>query len=348
MSTHPGILLINFGEPETTDHDEVVGFLERIFMANAELEGPESVDAARARSAELARRRAPGLIVDYRRIGGSPLHRQAFAQAGALAAELRRRGRTIPVECGMQFTRPTISEALERLRDSGTECVSALPVYPLCGPSTTVAALRDVQQSLVEMGWSPDVREIAGWHRHPAYVRLRAAAVSETARAAGLDLADAAVELVFSAHGTPLDYVRKGSRYVRYVEDWCARLAQELGVARYTLGYQNHSNRGVEWTGPDVEAAVTRLAGERSDVVVDAVSFVHEQSETLGELDIDLRGAAEALGLRFHRVPVRHDADELPGVFADLVETSLGERAARMPLPGPCICRPGATVCLNA
>jgi len=342
-----GVLLINFGEPETPDHEEVVRFLEQIFMANADLEGPASLDAARIRSAELARRRAPGLISDYQRIGGSPLHAQAHAQAAALALELGRRGRTVPVEGGMQFTRPTIADALRRLRNAGVERLVGLPVYPLCGPSTTVAALGEVQRTLAEMGWSPTVREVTGWHRHPEYVQLRARSILRAASAASLDLADDDVELVFSAHGTPMKYVESGSRYVRYVEDWCGLVAGTIGVDDYTLGYQNHANRGVEWTAPAVEDVLLTLASSRTDILVDPVSFIHEQSETLGELDIDLRREAEALGLRFHRVPVPHDSSALAGVFADLVETALGDRPDRIDPPGACVCRPGATVCLN-
>jgi ferrochelatase len=343
----PGVLLINFGEPESPDLETVTRFLERIFHANEDLEAVGSVGSARSRSRELARRRAPGLVAAYERIGGSPLHRQATAQAAALSAEMTRRGTPVVVASGMQFTDPTIPDALEHLREAGVETVSALPVYPLCGPSTTVASLRALARSLATLAWHPHVVEVAGWHRHPAYVTLRAAAIRATARAASADLADDGVELVFSAHGTPLKYVREGSRYVDYVEDWCARVAAELGVTEYTLGYQNHTNREIEWTAPDIDAAVRNLAGSMSTVIVDAVSFVHEQSETLSELDLDLRHEAEGAGLSFHRVPVPHDAPELIGVLADLVEASWGRHSAGLPPADPCVCRPGATVCLN-
>ncbi|MFV1987043.1 MAG: ferrochelatase [Gemmatimonadota bacterium] len=343
----PGVLLIDFGEPESPDIDSATRFLERIFLANANIEALGSIGTARSRSAELARRRAPGLVADYERIGGSPLRTQAAAQAAALSEELARRGSPVPVASCTQFTEPTIAGALERLRNAGVETVSALPVYPLCGPSTTVASLREVDRALAMLLWDPHVVEITGWHRHPSYVRLRADAIRTSATHESMDLSDDRVELVFSAHGTPMRYVRDGSRYVDYVEDGCARVAAELGVSEYSIGYQNHSNRGVEWTAPDVEAVLKSLAGSRSAVVVDAVSFVHEQSETLAELDLDLRKDAEEAGLRFHRVPVPHDAPELIEVLADLVEASWGVNRAGLPLTKHCTCRPGATVCLN-
>ena len=341
-----GVLLVNFGEPETPEPAAVEAFLERIFFANADLETHGGVEGARARSRELARRRAPGLLADYEKIGGSPLHAQAAVQGRALATELAARGRKASVECGMQFTEPSIGTALSTLRDRDVTSLTVLPVYPLCGPSTTVASLRRVEETLAEIGWRPRVAEVSGWHRHPGYVALRAAAIADAAAAAGVRPGDADVELVFSAHGTPLEYVRAGSRYVEYVEDVCARVAGELGVSAYTLGYQNHANRGIEWTAPSIDDAIAELAGRRSTVVVEAVSFVHEQSETLVELDHDLRAEAEGAGLTFVRVPIPYDDPRLIAVFADLVDASW--RAREVGDVGSCVCRPGADVCLNA
>jgi ferrochelatase len=75
---------------------------------------------------------------------------------------------------------------------------------------------------------------------------------------------------------------------------------------------------------------------------------MHEQSETLAELDIDLRGIAEAEGLDFRRVPVPHDDPRLPGVLADLVESAIEENGTGPLELFPCRCKPdGGVRCLN-
>src|SRR5690606_1192887 len=157
------VMLLNFGEPEHPDEEEVVPFLERIFLMNGELEGRLGHDKAAARAHELAVARAPGLIEEYREgggahlhrqaeeqavarapglieeyreIGGSPLHRQAEEQAVALDAELTRRGLDARCYVGMQFTEPFIHDAVARARADGCDTVIGLPVYPLCGTST--------------------------------------------------------------------------------------------------------------------------------------------------------------------------------------------------------------------
>ena len=342
----PAVLLLNFGEPTGKDPSAVTRFLERIFLANARLEPHLDAPAARARSRELARRRTPGLLEVYETIGGSPLHQQAKAQATALDRALRARGHPMRVIVGMQFTEPSIEEALRRLRETGAEALVPLPVYPLCGPSTTVAALDEVEEALERIGWRPEVRGVTGWHRHPRYARLRADAIRRAAAEAGWSLADRDVRLVFSAHGTPLRYIEAGSRYVEYVEEWCATQARSLGVETWTLGYQNHTNRRIEWTPPDIEAALERLRGV-AKVLVDPISFMHEQSETLMELDVDLAGHAAALGLGFRRVGVPHDDGAFAEVLADLALTALRVDMPALPPRTSCRCRPGTEICFN-
>jgi protoporphyrin/coproporphyrin ferrochelatase len=340
-----GVILLNFGEPEHATEPEVIAFLERIFTVNASLEGDVTPDAIRARSHELAVRRAPGLIEEYAEIGGSPLNAQARAQAVALETELRRRGHDARCYVGMQFTEPTIEQAAAAARADGVETLVALPVYPLCGPSTTVAALRALADAVDALGWGVDLREISGWHTHPVYTAIRAEGIRATAAGAGLDFSDGRTRLVFSAHGTPIRYLEEGSRYDLYVHDSCRRIAGAAGVRDYVIGYQNHTNRKIEWTQPDIDEVIRTIKAK--DVVVVPLSFMHEQSETLAELDHELREVAVQAGVGFHRVPVPHDDPQFAEVLADLTGSRLQEGAGIK--LHQCLCRPDdATRCTNA
>jgi ferrochelatase len=350
-----GVLLLNFGEPEEPTMESVVPFLERIFSLNAPLMGSAAPtqEEIRARSRSMAEARAPGLIAEYEEIGGSPLHRQAREQAQLLEAELVRRGYDAVVQLGMQFTEPSIGEAVRSVREAGADFLVSLPVYPLCGPSTNVAALKEVDRQLAEQGWSVPGLQITGWHRHPEYLQVRVEAIREVLDANGLSLADGGTKLVFSAHGTPIKYLDEGSRYDEYVKEFCAAVAGELGSPETTIGYQNHTNRpGVQWTQPDIDKVVDSIVAER--IVVDACSFMHEQSETLAELDGELREEAEARGLGFFRVPVPHAAPRFIGLLADLVDQAVersngsGELAAAGVRLFQCRCKPTlGTMCTN-
>ncbi len=348
------VLLINFGEPSEPVLEEVTPFLERIFLQNANLERDRS---ARARAAQLAADRAPHLVEAYRAIGGSPLDAQARAQAEALGEVLVARGMDARAEAVFQFTAPFIREGVARAREGRADVLVGLPAYPLCGHSTTVAGLDSVRAALDELGWDVPFLGVGGWHRHPGYLELRAEHIRAFVRDNALDLSDPDTILYFSAHGTPVKYILEGNRYDRYVEEHCRDIARALGVGeRFAVGFQNHTNRRIAWTWPDNEERIETLAERR--LVVDAVSFMHEQSETLDELDRELRAAVEAMGREMHRVPVPHDHPRFAHVLADLVSGALGRSSAgESALDGsiardvalaPCRCRPvPGTWCTN-
>ena len=206
-----GVVLLNFGEPENPTLAEVTPFLERIFQANAPLEGGAIEPSRGARSRELAADRAPQLVETYRAIRGSPLNTQAREQAVALQLELHRRGREAACYAAFQFTSPFPSDAVRRTMDEGADRLVALPVYPLCGPSTTVAALAALEHAARAAGWQAGVLEIGGWHLHPNYLPFHADHVRESCRSWGVDLSDPRTVLLFSIHGTPVRYLEGGA-----------------------------------------------------------------------------------------------------------------------------------------
>ena len=346
-----GLVLLNFGEPSEPTRENVVAYLERIFLNNASLEEADTEEEKRERASQLAKRRAPGLIEEYEEIGGSPLNPQAEAQADALAEELGDRGYDVETYLGMQFTEPFVSDAVEAARADDVDQIVGLPVYPLCGASTTVAANEELREAVESRDWDVPVAEITGWHRHSLYNEIRSKNVRRFADAHGLDPNDSATELVYSAHGTPRHYLNEGSRYDTYVEEFCEVVGRKLGVDSYSLGYKNHENRDIPWTEPEVEDVIEDLGEDDGidRVVVEPISFMHEQSETLSELDDELREEAEAAGLDFYRVPVPHDDDRFKSVLGDLAEPFVGGFDPGYYQFRECQCAdsPGA-MCLNA
>lgn len=334
-----GIILLNFGEPEEVTLEAVTTYLERIFMANASLERHGTIEAARARSRQLAAERAPGLIEEYQAIGGSPLNRQAREQAELLLAELTRRDHDARVYVGHQYAEPLIADAVREARADGVDRLIGLPVYPLAGPTTTILALEMLANEIEAQGWDVPLEQLGGWHRHPNFTAIWADEIRGTLREAGCELSEPGVELVFSVHGTPLKYIEEGSRYMEYAEEACAAVAAELGLGEgeYRVGYQNHTNRPLAWTQPDIDEVIRGLDAER--VIVVPIAFMREQSETLAELDDELREIAEGAGLEFHRVPVPYRDPRLIELLADLVEPLLADVVAA----GACACKPGAS-----
>lgn len=323
-----GVVLLAFGEPEGSDPEGVVDFLEAIFLANRRLEPGSGADRAR----QLAEARAPALMEVYQKIGGSPMNAHAHAHGEALRSALEQLGHEAHVFVGTQFTTRTISDALQRCRESGVETLVALPLYPVSGPTTTVAALDTVRDELAELAWPVETAFIGGWHRNREYVELRADGIRTLMTEHGLDPQDQNVCLYFSAHGTPTSYLEEGSQYQEHVEESCRLIAEAVGVDRYELGYQNHTNRAIDWTEPSNETLLPTIEAEQ--IVMVPVSFIHEQSETLDELDLELRDIVQDLGMGFHRVATPQDHPNMGSVFASLVldaqNNSIDERVLQM------------------
>ena len=345
MST--GVALLNFGEPPEPDRERVLDYLERIFYANADLEDADSEEAARNRARELAKRRLPGLMKEYEEIGGSPLNEQARHQAALTERALADRGYDVSTYIGMQYTEPLIDDAAEAAHEDGVDHLVGLPIYPLCGPSTNVISLDELEDAVDDLGWDVEFDAITGWHKHPTYNRIRAENVATFVDEHGLDLTDEDTALVFSAHGTPQHYLEEGSRYDTYVGEFCEVVTSLLDVEESHIGFQNHENRDIPWTEPEVEDLIEDINAER--VVVEPISFLHEQSETLSELDVELAEEAEEVGLDFYRVPIPHDDERIGEVFADIVEPFITDFDPEYYQFRQCQCRdePG-TMCLNA
>ncbi len=340
-----GLIFINFGEPDEPSLAKVTSFLERIFLRNASLERHAN-EAAVARSRELARNRAPGLLEAYEAIGGSPMNAQSARQAEALRAELHRRGVRTRAYSAFQFTDPTVAECVGRAESDGVETLVAIPGYPLCGQSTTAAALDDVRVALGSAERPIRLVALAGWHYHPDYLRMQAEHIRSWVAEKSLDLSAPDTLLYFSVHGTPLSYLAAGNRYDRYAFEHCRDVAAAVGAERYAVGFQNHGNRRIPWTQPDNERRIRELSESR--LVVVPISFMKEQSETLAELDVELRAFVESLGKELHRVPVPHDHPAFTMYLADRVEELLSPDPAGAGWLSRCRCCPHAGVwCTN-
>jgi len=334
-----GVLVINFGEPAEPTLETITPFLERIFLQNASLENHLD-EAFLARARKLAMDRAPGLLEEYQAIGGSPLNAQSDEQARLLHEALEGGGWDVHTYSVFQFTDPFVAEGVARAREDGVELLVGLPVYPMCGHSTNVAALDDVRRAMDEMGWDIPFVGLSGWHSDPDYLAMRVDHIRGFVEANGLDLRDPDTLLYFSAHGTPIKYLRVGNRYDRYVEEHCRDIAEALGADRHAVGFQNHTNRRILWTQPDNEPLIESLT--ETNLVVDAVSFIHEQSETLAELDHELNEFIEEQGKTLYRVPVPHDDPRFIGVLSRLVRSAVEIHGGGATALTPCRCSPGS------
>ena len=133
-------------------------------------------------------------------------------------------------------------------------------------------------------------------------------------------IAEKDIDILFSAHGVPENYIKKGDPYQIHVQE-TVRAILELGDwnIRSTLCYQSKVGP-MHWLRPSLIETVQRLAREgRKHLLIAPVAFVTDHIETLHEINIDVREKALKAGIRqFELMPALNDHPKFIDCLEDL------------------------------
>ena len=278
-----GVLLMTYGSPASLEREDIRAYLARV--RGGREPDPELVD-------EFTRR--------YRVIGGSPLIEITRAQAVALEGSLG-----WPVQVGMRFSAPSITDGLRSLADRGVEHVVAIVLSPQFSPLLMGGYARSIDEAQAELGDRAPGVEVAGaWHDEPAFVAAMASRVVDALGAMPPDEQETAAVLM-TAHSLPRRVAEEEPGYLAQLSDTAEAVAARAGIAadRWRFCWQSAGHEPGEWMKPDFADLMPELAaaGHRS-VVVAPVQFLADHLEILYDVDIGAREQAERHGLSFHRI----------------------------------------------
>ncbi len=312
---HTAVFLMNLGGPRSLD--EVEPYLYELFSDPLVVAAP--FGPFRPLFAKLVSHfRAPSSAEKYQLIGGkSPLVEGTEAQARALEAAL---GPGYSCHLAMRCGHPNTEEGVRAALAAGADRAVALPLYPQYANATTKSSLLELRRL-----WPKDrpLAEICTWHDDDAYLDASAAALRETLATVPADLRDR-VLVVFSAHGLPMSQVRKGDPYPGYVELSSRETARRAGAPAFQVTYQSRVGPA-KWLGPDTVHWLEENARDKVIVAV-PIAFVSEHLETLYDMDILAKDAAEKAGARMYlRVPALGVRPDFVAAMAGVVRK--GERA---------------------
>jgi ferrochelatase len=307
------VFLMNLGGPRSLD--EVEPYLYELFsdplLISAPL-GPLRPLLARI----ISRARAPSSAEKYALIGGkSPLVEGTEAQSRALSAVL---GPAYSCHLAMRCGHPSTEEGVREALAAGAEQALALPLYPQWANATTKSSLVELRRRWP--GEKP-LAEVCTWHDHEGYLDASAAALTEVLATVDPAQRDR-VQVIFSAHGLPMSQVRAGDPYPVYVEHSARETARRAGVDAWRITYQSRVGP-TKWLGPDT---VEFLGASARDKVIVAVpiAFVSEHLETLYDMDVLARQAAQQAGAAgFLRVPALGTRPDFVAALADVVRRGL-------------------------
>lgn len=289
------LLVLNFGGPQ--QEREVESFLYELFSDKDVIPMPFGTWGSQTFADLIAPRRAPKTIAQYDQIGGgSPLVPMTFRQADALGEKLAEEGLDLPIFVGMRYTKPSIKDALVGALEAGAERLVALALYPHFSIATTGSAYNELTRQMQALGASDmPLHCIPAFFDDPDYV----AALADTVRRALASVPPGAPpHLLFTAHGLPASFIRKGDPYLDHVQATVRAVIQTLQWrGAHSLSFQSRVGPA-RWLGPSVEEELGRLAeGPPRAIVAVPVSFVGDHIETLYEIDVEYKELAHELGL---------------------------------------------------
>ena len=303
----PAILLMAYGAPRTDD--DLAGYLREVM-------GRTPSDA----TVQEYRRR-------YRVIGGSPQMRIAESIRSRLEQRLRGTPGEARVFLATKHWTPRIQEVLPAIVAEGHPHIRAIPLSPFA--STWIlqpyqAALREGQ---ARSGGQVELR--AGWHRMRPLVEHWATSIRTSS--AGLDPEHSVAFL--TAHSLPERMLRMGDPYPGLVREMAQSVATTGTLPRWEFTYQSAGNTTEPWLGPDITERMTRWKEQGdSQQLVAPIGFLFDHLEVLYDLDIVVRGFAEANGIEYHRVPMPNDD---PAVIDALAEVALAPHWPPTPVTTP-------------
>ncbi|WP_182112494.1 MULTISPECIES: ferrochelatase [unclassified Actinotalea] len=377
---YDAVLLVSFGGPE--GQDDVLPFLRNVTAGRG-------IPDERLEEVAHHYRHFGGV---------SPINAQNRELQAALRAELDARGLDLPVLWGNRNWDPYLADALREAHAAGHRRLLAVVTSAYSSYSSCRQYREDLAAALAETGLAGEmvIDKVRQYFDHPGFVTpfvdgvrdaLTRAHVALVERDGDADLSRDA-HVLFVTHSIPTSTaVASGPRGAELGEDGAygaqhravadvvmASLGSSDGpVAGSTAGARGASLAGVPWSlvyqsrsgapttpwlEPDINDAITELAGQGVKAVVIApIGFVSDHMEVLWDLDEEALETARDAGLLAERAPTPGVHPAFVAGLVDLVQERLAGQTEAMtsaPRPRPAltplgpwydVCRPGC--CLN-
>jgi protoporphyrin/coproporphyrin ferrochelatase len=303
-----GVMLVNMGGPESPEELKV--FLARMFKDPYIL--PYGKPVRNLLSFIISRARYRESWKKYDMIGGTPLVRSTRKTAASLQTLL---GNTFTVKFAFSYSSPDIRTCLNAFKTDNIQDITVIPLYPQSSLTTTSSVVADIRK-VTDKDPFFKVRVQDEFYNHPGY---NAFWITNIQR----HLYNKKIEdptLVFSAHSIPEYNISNGDTYAASIVNSAASIATEMGLP-YEAAFQSGMRRG-KWIGPDIKEHLKTMREEGIDnLVLVPISFVHENLETLYDLDRDIIPyALETLGFKHvSRVNLPETDPILVSMLADLI-----------------------------
>lgn len=291
MKKNFAVVLMNLGGPDSLE--AVQPFLQNLF-SDPDIFKIPLFQKQLARI--IAKKRSPKVIEEYKLIGGkSPINEWTEVQRSNLEKLLNQDEDIFDVYVAMRYWKPFTEEVTKIIESKDYEKIFLLPLYPQYSFSTTKSSFNEWNRNY--KGDKNKLVFIENFYKNEKYIEAINERIDESLQKFNnIDTKD--IYFLFSAHGVPISYIKKGDPYQKQIEETVQLVMQKRNFSNsYSLAYQSKVGP-MKWLEPSTEHEIIRLiqAGKKNLLVI-PIAFVSDHIETLYELDIEYRSVAEEAGV---------------------------------------------------
>lgn len=250
------------------------------------------------------------IIVPFRSFSSSKLYQHIWQKEGSpllinslkLKDKLQENlGNDYVVELAMRYQKPSIKNALEKLREQKPSKIHILPLYPQYASSSTGSTIEEVLNQIKNWEVIPNLNVISKFYDHPAFVE----ALLDEAKNYRHEDYD---HIVFSYHGLPERQIKKASAHygnntcqmgnccnkITQNNQFCYRAncfettrklvaALNLPESKYTSSFQSRLDD--KWLKPYSDKVIEELGKKGAKkILVFSPAFVADCLETIHEI----------------------------------------------------------------
>ncbi len=288
--TKNAVVLLNLGGPDSLE--AVQPFLENLFNDPDIFKLPFQKTLA----SFISKKRAPKVHEEYKLIGGkSPIGMWTELQRSKLEKLLNESNFNSDVYIAMRYWKPLTLETVKLIEGKNYSKIILLPLYPHFSISTTGSSFNEWKRCF--RGDQSKVEYIDSYFTHPLYIKALNKRIDE-----GIiqfpEKVRNEVQLVFSAHGTPVSYLKKGDPYSYQIKTTIEHVMRERANSHeHHLCFQSKVGP-MKWLEPATDKMIEELAARgKKHLLIIPISFVSDHIETLFELDIEYCHVAEKSGI---------------------------------------------------
>lgn len=297
MQEKIGVVLFNLGGPDSLD--AVEPFLNNLFNDPDIINFPGSFLFRRGLAKLISSTRHLKVQKQYAQIGGkSPIKEFTLGQAKLLEEKLNEKI-AARVFVAMRYWYPFTAEALDSIAKEGIKKVVLLPLYPQYSKATTLSSHVEWKKQLANRKDLKDLQSVLveSYYDFPPYIDAFVERINQGLEKFPAEKRDK-VDILFSAHGTPMKLVREGDPYSGHICETVTAVMNRGGWKNpHHLCFQSKVGPQ-KWLTPSTPKMIEDLAKKGvKDMLAVPIAFASDHLETLFEVGIEFRHEAEEKGV---------------------------------------------------